>query len=154
VAHDLQTFQRTEKIQLKSKKQYSLTTNKLDVSIFQFKDRPIFKKREPSPPPPNSQGVLSSIARESQDRGGFGDSIRQTKPAKRELAKVQETDFTVDDSAIMQARQEGGDGSQGSLGRQSVSGVDAIKHSETPANSTMQPKDAMSQSLKNSKEAA
>ena len=51
VAEDIRQFAKTEKIQLKSRKQYSLTTNKLDVSIFQFKDRPIFKKpREPSPP--------------------------------------------------------------------------------------------------------
>lgn len=51
VAEDIRQFAKTEKIHLKSRKQYTLTTNKLDVSIFQFKDRPIFKKpREPSPP--------------------------------------------------------------------------------------------------------
>ena len=51
VAEDIRQFAKTEKIQLKSRKQYTLTTNKLDVSIIQFKDRPIFKKpREPSPP--------------------------------------------------------------------------------------------------------
>ena len=55
VAENIRTFAKTEKIQLKSRKQYTLTTNKLDVSIFQFKDRPVFKKnREPSPPMPSN----------------------------------------------------------------------------------------------------
>ena len=34
VAEDIRNFAKTEKIQLKSRKQYTLTTNKLDVSIF------------------------------------------------------------------------------------------------------------------------
>ena len=34
VANDLKVFGRTEKIQLKSRKMYTLTRNKLDVSIF------------------------------------------------------------------------------------------------------------------------
>ncbi len=34
VANEIKNFNKTEKIQLKSRKQYTLTTNKLDVSIF------------------------------------------------------------------------------------------------------------------------
>lgn len=83
VANDLSNKRPTEKIQLKSRKQYNLSTNKLDVSIFQFKDRPIFK-REPSPPPAPTQSYL----RESLDKGGFGEGIGKTKPAKKELARV------------------------------------------------------------------
>ena len=53
VANDIKSFSRPEKIQLKSRTQYNLSTNKLDVSIFQFRDRPIFKKQKeetaPSP---------------------------------------------------------------------------------------------------------
>lgn len=33
-----------QKIQLKSKRNFSLTQNKLDLSIFQFKDRSLFKR--------------------------------------------------------------------------------------------------------------
>jgi len=71
------------------------TTNKLDVSIFHFKDKPMYKKREPSPPP----SVGRVVARESAEKGGFED-LRQTKPAKKELKKVEETDFTLDDQAF------------------------------------------------------
>lgn len=45
VANEIKEIKGIEKIQLKSRKQYTLTTNKLDVSIFHFRDRPIFKKR-------------------------------------------------------------------------------------------------------------
>ena len=74
---------------------YNLTTNKLDVSIFHFKDKPMYKKREPSPPPSvgSKQGIVS---RESAEKGGFED-LRQTKPTKKELKKVEETDFNLDD---------------------------------------------------------
>ena len=65
VTNDLKQIGKQEKIQLKSRKLYTLTTNKLDVSIFQFKDRPIFKKREPSPPAYNPAITYERIASSS-----------------------------------------------------------------------------------------
>jgi hypothetical protein len=70
-----------------------LTSNKLDVSIFQFKDRPIFKKREPSPPPAANLTIRSSV-----DNGGF-EELKGTRPTKKPLAQVQKTDFSVDEQA-------------------------------------------------------
>jgi hypothetical protein len=93
VAEDISKSKGAERIQLKSRKQYTLTTNKLDVSIFHFRDRPIFKKREPSPPPMVNN---TSIYRDSADKGGF-DEIRGTKPTKKPLQRVEETDFTLQD---------------------------------------------------------
>jgi hypothetical protein len=51
---------------------YNLTTNKLDVSIFHFKDKPIFKKREVSPPPSVGK-TAGMMSRESLEKGGFDD---------------------------------------------------------------------------------
>lgn len=82
VANDIKTFQKVEKIQLRSRKQYTLTSNKLDVSIFQFKDRPIFKKKEPSPPPAANMTIRSSV-----DNGGF-EELKGTRPTKKALAQV------------------------------------------------------------------
>jgi hypothetical protein len=70
-----------------------LTTNKLDVSIFQFKDRPIFKKaKEEAASPVMNQSIRSTI-----DNAGF-DELKQTRPSKKPLAKVQKTDFSIDES--------------------------------------------------------
>lgn len=140
VAQDIHTFAKVEKIQLKSRKQHTLTSNKLDVSIFQFRDRPIFKKtREPSPPPP----VRGSIARESADRGGF-DDIKQTRPTKKDLAKVQETDFTIDERAYKENPYNSlvsGGSMTNSLGRQQEEKSPLkIEHTETPMlSNTIQP---------------
>ena len=76
---------------------YNLTTNKLDVSIFHFKDKPIFKKREPSPPPSVGKNA-GMLTRESAEKGGFED-LRQTKPSKKTLQKVEPTDFNLDEQA-------------------------------------------------------
>lgn len=40
--HEIKDINGVQKIQLKSKRSYVLTQNKLDLSIFSFKDRPIF----------------------------------------------------------------------------------------------------------------
>ena len=77
---------------------YNLTTNKLDVSIFHFKDKPIFKKREASPPPTVGSYKGGSLSRESANKGGF-DDIRMTKPDKKTLQRVEATDFTINEQA-------------------------------------------------------
>lgn len=95
VASDIKSFSRPEKIQLKSRKQYNLSTNKLDVSIFQFRDRPIFKKQKeevPLSPIMNQQSIRSTI-----DNGGI-EELRNTRPQKKPLARVQKTDFSIDES--------------------------------------------------------
>ena len=94
VANDIKSFSRPERIQLKSRKQYNLSTNKLDVSIFQFRDRPIFKKpKEEIPPSP----VLNQSIRSTIDNGGL-EELKNTRPQKKPLAKVQKTDFSIDES--------------------------------------------------------
>lgn len=62
VANDIRSFaEKPEKIQLRSRKQYTLTTNKLDVSIFQFKDRPLFKKQKEEEQSPLKKDLNSSL---------------------------------------------------------------------------------------------
>ena len=58
-----------------------MTQNKLDISIFEFKDRAIFKKK-----PQNLDPDVGKI------------EIRGTKPKKIPLARTDETSFTVDQS--------------------------------------------------------
>ncbi|CDW82267.1 UNKNOWN [Stylonychia lemnae] len=67
-----------QKIQLKSKRSFALTQNKLDLSIFQFKDRPLFQKKS-AIQVPNSGKVELLI----------------TKPKKVPLERVQDTSFTI-----------------------------------------------------------
>jgi hypothetical protein len=64
------------------------------VSIFQFRDRPIFKKpKEEIPPSP----VLNQSIRSTIDNGGI-EELKNTRPQKKPLAKVQKTDFSIDES--------------------------------------------------------
>jgi hypothetical protein len=78
MAEDQDTDQTVKKIELTSKKSLKLTTNKLDLSIFQFKDRPLFKKKD-GIELPNSGAV----------------ELKLTRPAKIPLAKVEDTSFTL-----------------------------------------------------------
>lgn len=64
---------------MKSKKNFTLSTNKLDISIFEFKDRPLFRKKE------STFGKADSGKVE----------IRATKPTKMSLATVDDTSFTL-----------------------------------------------------------
>lgn len=90
---------------MRSRKQNTLTINKLDVSIFQFKDRPIMRQtREMSPLRPSlATNFWLSGSEGNRVPGGFSEELKQTRPAKRELARVEETDFTIDESVYKQA---------------------------------------------------
>ena len=74
-----------QKFQIKSRKHYNLTQNKLDISIFEFKDRPLFRKRD---------GTLAETTKkESVTMGEV--KLQTTKPSKSSMAKVDDTSFQV-----------------------------------------------------------
>eukprot|EP00347_Sterkiella_histriomuscorum_P002085 403369532 len=76
--HEIKDMNGVQKIQLKSKRSYTLTQNKLDLSIFTFKDRPIFQKKGGVTMP--NQGKVDILI---------------TKPKKVPLERVQDTSFTI-----------------------------------------------------------
>jgi len=78
IAEEAKQMQKVKRIELNSKKKYTLTTNKLDISIFEFKGRNLFQ----------------ATSKKSEDAGTI--RISHTMPAKKELARAADTNLEVD----------------------------------------------------------